>query len=529
MVLRVELAEEAGQQAAICFEVSDTGVGISSEQLDHLFESFSQADTSTTRRYGGTGLGLTISRRLVELMGGDLSVESEPGVGSSFFFTIPLKRRADKSEVDPAAYKDLRDLKVLIVNDNETNRLVLERQLPSWGVENASANSAREALEMLRSAARDGASYDVAILDMQMPEIDGVELATTIKKDHSISTTRLLLLTSIGRRGDAEAARRAGIEAYLTKPVRQSELYDSLALVMSASADIAAEGTSLVTRHSLRERRSIRQPHVLLAEDNPVNQKVATRMLEKLGFRIDLASNGRQVLDALEDAYYAAVLMDLHMPEMDGYEATAEIRRRESILNSRHTPIIAMTANTMRGDRAKALESSMDDYIPKPITLDQLREVLERWIPAESVHIPEDDADTADEVEVLDISALEVLRELQEDGKPDIVEELVSLALEGAANNIRDLKTAVAKDDAQAVYRLSHTLRGSSGNIGANRMSQICAALEESARSKDLVNAQELLSRLEREFERVKHSLQTLIAPAQAGTNENNQQRSGRT
>jgi CheY-like chemotaxis protein len=382
IVLRAELAEEDPERATVRISVNDTGIGMTEEQQARVFESFSQADASTTRRFGGTGLGLAISRQIVGLMGGEIGVESEPGVGSSFFFTLPLKKQPDAARRTLESPADLEDLRVLIVDDNATNRTLLCRQTAPWGVRAESVGDGPGALDELRAAARRGAPYDLAILDMQMPGMDGMQLAQRISDDPAIAPTRLVLLTSIGQRGHSDAARRAGIEAYLTKPARQSELYDALATVMGLPEAAGEDDAPLLTRHTLREMNTAHRPHLLLAEDNPVNQKVAARMLERLGYRVDVAHNGQEALEALERNSYAAVLMDVQMPGMDGHEATAEIRRREreAAGGGPGTPIIAMTANAMQGDREEALAAGMDDYVSKPVKLDELEAVLKRWV-----------------------------------------------------------------------------------------------------------------------------------------------------
>jgi CheY-like chemotaxis protein len=363
------------------FEVTDSGIGIVPEQRERLFQSFSQADASTTRRYGGTGLGLTISKQLVELMEGEIGVESEPGVGSTFWFTVPLKKQPEETPKAPRPFvADLRALRVMIVDDNATNRQILNTQIAPWSMHSESAEDGPKALQILRAAAERGSAYDLAILDMQMPGMDGIQLARAVKADPVISATRLILLPSVSKRGDGEEAREAGIEAYLSKPVKQSELYDTIATVMGTPAEAETpREKQLVTRHSLRETRARLLPRVLVAEDNPVNQKVARVMLEKVGYRVDVVANGIEALEALSQRSYAAVLMDVQMPEMGGYEATAEIRRCEEPEN-RHTPIIAMTANALQGERKKALEAGMDDYISKPVKREELGEILKRWV-----------------------------------------------------------------------------------------------------------------------------------------------------
>ena len=521
VVLRTELVEDQPDGIVIRFTVTDTGIGMTPEQQERLFQSFSQADTSTTRKYGGTGLGLAISKQLVQLMGGEIEVESKPGEGSTFRFTVRLDKGSVRVLSGPNVPADLGDLRVLIIDDNETNRKILCKQTFFWGMLNKSVESGPRALEELRSVAESGEPYDLAILDMQMPEMDGLELAREIKSDPSTSSTRLVLLTSMGQGGDAEEVRQLGIEAYLTKPARQSELYDALAAVMGKQAEEGKpdRDDQLVTRHSLHEKRAGTRARVLVAEDNAVNQKVAVRMLERLGYEADVAANGREALEALSRNHYAAVLMDVQMPELDGYEATVEIRRREG--EDRHTPIIAMTASAMQGDREKALEVGMDDYISKPVKPEELDEVLERSIPQSGTGADSAEegtnaaASSADASSPLDRSVLEGLRELQQEGEPDVLVELIELFLEDVPLQLVALREAVKGEDADSVQRVAHTLKGSCGNMGAARMAEICADLQEIGDSGDLARAPELLERLEAEFDRVRSALEAEIARGQ--------------
>ncbi len=512
VVLRVELAEDLGDRARVRFSVSDTGIGMTDEQKSRVFESFAQADTSTTRRYGGTGLGLAISRRLVGLMGGKMGVESEPGKGSAFSFVLPLEKQLDVPSRTPRPLTDLQDLRILIVDDNETNRRILTKQLASWDLGSESLEGPREALEELRAAARDGVPYDLAILDMQMPVMDGMQLARAINRDESIPPIRLVLLTSMGRRGDGAEAREAGISAYLTKPVKQSELYDTIAEVMGLK-EPEREEAGLVTRHSILEGRPGSGAWVLLAEDNPINQKVAVRTLEKLGYRADVAANGLEALDALSRASYSAVLMDVQMPEMGGHEATAEIRRREG--GDRRTPIIAMTANAMEGDREKALSAGMDDYVSKPVRAEELQAVLERWVraeepegrttPGEAVQPPKEREDP------LERGTLEAIREMNAEGEPDLLAELVTIFLEDAPPRLDALRSAVERGDAGSLKSSSHALKGGSANMGAARMAGLLNKIEGLGDAGDPESAGGLLHELYEEFELVKEALLTEI------------------
>jgi two-component system sensor histidine kinase/response regulator len=385
VIVRVAKESETKDDVVVRFMVSDTGIGISEAAQKRLFQAFTQADGSTTRKYGGTGLGLAISKQLVELMGGQLGVTSTPGQGSTFWFTAVFGKQLEGPAVSQPELVSLDNLRVLVVDDNATNRKILSHQLNSWGMIHQEADSGPHALDLLRSAAAEGLPYDLAVLDLMMPEMDGFELARTIKSDHSIAGTHLVMLTSFGERGHGAMAREAGVAAYLTKPVRQSNLFDCLANVISA-ATVAAErdvasaqpSSQLLTKHTLNEARKSPHKLILLAEDNIVNQKVATRQLQKLGYRADAVANGREVIEALSRISYDLILMDCQMPEMDGYEATAEIRRREG--ETRHTPIVAMTAHALTGDREKCIAAGMDEYITKPVKLEELSRVLELFL-----------------------------------------------------------------------------------------------------------------------------------------------------
>jgi two-component system sensor histidine kinase/response regulator len=519
VVLSAELIEGSSEEAVVRFEVRDTGIGMTEEQRGRLFRSFSQADASTTRRYGGTGLGLAISKQLVEMMGGEIGVESEPGVGSTFWFTVRLENSQGSEKAAPAADVDLRSLRVLITDDNATNRKILHKQLTSWNMKDGMARGGTEALDMLRTAAESGEPYHLAILDMQMPGMDGVELARAIKDDPAISSTRLMLLTSLGL-DISEEARRAGVEVVLSKPVRQSQLYDALAtatgVAAKTSARSARESVSQAVRATVTPQGRPLGGQLLLAEDNLVNQRVAVRMLEKLGYGVETVLNGREAVETLSRTPYAAVLMDVQMPEMDGYEATAEIRRREEAMD-RRTPIIAMTANAMQGDREKALAAGMDDYIPKPVQLESLEAVLERWTNrpvvdpgATALASQEDSADPAvppgEEEPTLDHEAFEGLRKLGD------VSELVEMFLDDVPPRLDALRRAVKEGDARSVDEVAHMLKGSSGYMGAKGMGKVCAELEDVGASGDLSCAPALLERLEGEFERVRPVLEAEIA-----------------
>jgi CheY-like chemotaxis protein len=384
----------AGDRVELRVEVEDSGIGITPETRDHIFEEFTQADASTTRRFGGTGLGLAISRRLVELMGGEIGVESEPGSGSRFWFVLRLPLdTAPEAPGPPRA--DVSGLRVLVVDDNPVNRRVLFEQLAYGDVRARMTASGDEALEALREARAAGRPFQLALLDLMMPGMDGEQLARTIRSDPDLADTVLVLLSSVGHPGDARRFAAAGFSGYLTKPIRPSQLLDALAMVWGRRQE--GECIPLVTRHTVRDAERSRagaqsviaaragrmgvRGRVLVVEDNVVNQRVAAKMLEALGCAADVAADGREALEKLARHSYDLVLMDGQMPEMNGFEATREIRRREE-RDGGHVPIVAMTAHALEGDRDRCLEAGMDDYLAKPVSVGALERALQRWVEA---------------------------------------------------------------------------------------------------------------------------------------------------
>ena len=375
--VNVRVAQGRAEQDCAClhFSVQDTGVGIPADKQSAIFESFTQAEGSNGRHYGGTGLGLTISKRLVEMMGGCIWVESAPGQGSTFHFTVRLGVAESCEPTWPALPSTLADVRVLVVDDNATNRRILEEMLWGWRMRPTLAEGAHAALSLLEQAADAGTSFSLVLTDVNMPEMDGFDLVEEIRRHTQLSDTTIVMLTSAGQRGDAARCRQLGVAAYLTKPIGESELLDAILRVLASNPQ--TKGPALVTRHSLREeKRSLR---ILLAEDNEVNQKLAVRLLEKRGHRVAVANNGREALEWFERETFDVALLDVQMPEMDGFEATAAIRKRE-LTTRHHMPIIAMTAYAMQGDRERCLASGMDGYIAKPIQPRRLFEVLDEMV-----------------------------------------------------------------------------------------------------------------------------------------------------
>jgi two-component system, sensor histidine kinase and response regulator len=432
------------------FEVADTGIGIDRAKLADLFGSFTQADSSTTRRYGGTGLGLAISRQLVELMGGEIGVESEVGAGSRFHFTVRLAVPENERSTRRMRVAIPEGTRVLVVDDSATNRTMVEGYLRSRGVACATAASGAEAL-----AAMEAGPFDVVLLDCHMPEMSGIELAGTIRATPALRDVRLVMLTSTG---DHRArARELGISAYLTKPVRRARLLEAVAE--------AAAGEPPPTAPSPQPRRTASASpsavRVLVVEDNEVNQLVADTMLAKRGYVVDVADNGREALAMIAEGDYAAVFMDCQMPEVDGYEATAQIRARER--DGERLPVIAMTAHAMKGDRERCLAAGMDDYLSKPLRPEELDAVLERWLGRPCAI-----------GELIDEARMHAFR----DQYPDVADRLVDLFLESAPPLLGELREAVDGNDRERVRRAAHKLKGSCQNIGATFMATLCRTLE---------------------------------------------------
>lgn len=380
VTIRVNLDDEDTNHVTIRFSVTDTGIGILPMDTDRLFKSFSQVDSSTTRKFGGTGLGLAISRQLAELMGGRIGVESQEGKGSTFWFTAIFKKQPEWDKAEISVPEDIRKKHILIVDDNATNRFVLKEQLKLWGCRYKEASSGEQALETLRLARAERDPCEIAIIDMQMPGMDGETLGQKIKQDPDLKNTILVLLTSLGKWSDARRIERTGFAAYLTKPVKQSQLYDCLAMVTGASAELPKDQpATTVTRYAVADDKK-HQLRILLVEDNMTNQKVALNILKRFGYNTDAVANGKEAIKALEMIPYDIVLMDCQMPEMDGYEATGEIRNPASKVLDHEVPVIAMTAHAIKGDRERCLEAGMDDYLCKPVNPRELCDMIEKWI-----------------------------------------------------------------------------------------------------------------------------------------------------
>ncbi len=370
------MQEETAEEAVIRFAIKDTGIGLSEEAQSRLFNAFEQADKSTTRKFGGTGLGLAISRRLVEVMHGQIGVESKPGHGSTFWFTIRLPKQENpqpRTPIDPMA---LNQIRVLIVDDNATNRTILHHQVLNWNMRNGGlCSNGPDALAVLAKAAADGDPYRLAILDMMMPEMDGMTLARAIKADPSLGAPKVVILTSICEKLRPAELAAAGVDAWLVKPAKQVQLFQTLLRVMSDGPAVHKPEAPLDAAPAPAEPAPSAL-RVLVAEDNVVNQKVAVKQLKKLGYAADVVGNGLEVLEAINRIRYDVILMDCHMPDMDGYAATRKLRELEASRKSHHIWVIALTANAMQGDREECLAAGMDDYISKPVRVPDLESAL---------------------------------------------------------------------------------------------------------------------------------------------------------
>jgi signal transduction histidine kinase/DNA-binding response OmpR family regulator len=490
VILRATVAGEENGSVRVLVEVRDTGVGIPPDAIATLFDAFSQADASTTRRYGGTGLGLAISQRIVSQMGGRIEVESYVGVGSRFWFTVALARGPGELGLPPEPRGDLVGTHALVVDDHETGRVILLRMLEGWRLRPAACVDADEALVALRKAARSGDPYAVALIDRNMPGRDGVELLRAIRDDPAIDALRVVILTSSSRPNEAAEARGAGADAYLTKPVRQSQLYDVLATMLGTAVRPHPAPVAIGARVANFRGR------VLLAEDNAVNQRVATATLERLGFAVDVVGDGAAAVAAAARTEYDAVLMDCQMPVMDGYAATAEIRRNEGA--GKRVLIIALTASALESDRERCFTAGMDDHLAKPVRPEALSAVLERWLPTAGSP-PTVRAEPHLHTAVLEPATIATLQQVARDGQPDLLRELHATFVRDTRVRVRDLRDAAARGDAEALGFTAHALKGSAASLGAGELAESCQRVEDRARVGELSGVDHVLDELERQ------------------------------
>jgi signal transduction histidine kinase/HPt (histidine-containing phosphotransfer) domain-containing protein len=511
VVVRAGADAVADGAATLCCTVGDTGIGITAEQADRLFQFFSQGDSSTTRRYGGTGLGLAISKRLVELMGGEIGMESEPGRGSTFWFTARLEMGAATAPSVPAPV-DLGGRRVLVVDGNATSRQILRHHLAAAGMAVECVPDGRQALAALGRAHRQGRPHAVAVLEMVMPDMDGAAVVRAIKAEPALASVKIVILASISPRESGDEDQALEADAVLAKPVRRAQLYACLERALASAADLqpAARPAADMRRSAAPAARPAALARVLVAEDNPVNQQVIVRMLEKRGYRVDVVVTGRAAVEAAQRSRYAAIFMDCQMPEMDGYAAAAAIRAGERP-GARRTPIIGVTANAQAGARDICLAAGMDGYQAKPLTSAKLDAALSRWAAAGAAHAAGtgEPAASGDEPAV-DPATLEALGALAGEDQPDFLGEVIAAYLRDTPPRLTALREAVIGADALAVARAAHALKGSSRTIGAIELARRAADLEERCLHGAPPDGEQLVQGIEASFDRVRLHLGTL-------------------
>jgi two-component system sensor histidine kinase/response regulator len=498
IVVRVEVESQCEEDVVLHFRVVDTGMGVPAKKQKVIFEAFSQADNSTTRKFGGTGLGLTISQRLVSLMKGKIWVESELGKGSTFHFTAQFKVQKNPAKPFSVPFDQLSGLSVLVLDDNDTNRTLLGEMLMNWQMRPTLVKSGPQALEVLREIRSQGESFRFILINSLMSEMDGFIFAEKVlpsflPSPDSLEQSSIIMLTYVGQRGDGAKCRSLGISAYLIKPLRQSELLDAMLMILGTKSREEAAHL-LITRHTIRENR--RRLKILLVEDNQVNQKVAVNLLAKRGHEVAVANNGKEALAQLKQNKYELVLMDVQMPEMDGFEATEIIRQNEKRAGL-HQPIIAMTAHAMKGDRERCFQAGMDGYVTKPIQARELFNTIDQIMGAHQEKPKETTmVDTKSEHFFNKNAALDRV-----DGDWDLLKELIALFLEDYPELLRQIRDAVQAGDAQALQHSAHTLKGSVGNFCAKSAFDAAYKLEVIGRKQDLSEAGSALETLEKELE----------------------------
>ncbi|MBU2550402.1 MAG: response regulator [Proteobacteria bacterium] len=508
VVLAAEIESRDENGVRLHFTVQDTGIGIPLEKQPLILAPFVQAEDSTTRQYGGTGLGLTISSRLIEMMGGRLDLDSQSGQGSTFHFRLdfPISRNPEAWLI-PTHQRELKNMPVLIVDDNPTNRRILEEMVRNWGMRPTVAADGPTALEAIERAGGAGQRFPLMLIDVNMPKMSGFELARQIMASPDAASSALIMLTSTGQRGDAALCRELGLAGYLTKPVKQSDLLESVQIALGASAEDGEGSRPLVTRHYLREtQRSLK---VLLAEDNPVNQMLVVHMLERRGHVVTVANNGREALRALHNQRFDLALMDIQMPEMDGLAASRTIRAREKSTGE-HLPIVALTARAMQGDREECLNAGMDAYVTKPIRADELFRNIDRLcFNGQSAPLP--DKSPVEPIPTTIFNFADFSDRISDDS--DILEEIINLFLHDLPRRLSAVSSALASNDESKITSTAHCLKGMCANISALSATEAAARLEEIGRSGNLESAREAFADLKTEIDRLETVL-TRYRPA---------------
>jgi len=504
----VQVIEQTAHQQVLRFDIKDTGIGITESQQQHLFGQFSQADSSTTRKYGGTGLGLSICKKLVELMQGEIGINSEVASGTTFWFTLTLANAKAVNEA-PTYNTDIQNEKVLIVDDNETNRMLMHQLHKIWAIPHSVTTNAKTALVELAQAAQNNSPYTIAILDMHMPEMDGMALCQRIQEDAQLKDIKMIMASSHAQSGDGAKVKAAGFHGYLSKPIQQSELFDILLMV----SGLKEKSSQLITRHSAKEHAQFKG-HLLVVEDNATNQLVIEGLLKALGLTVDLAANGEEAISALKRGNaHDLVFMDCQMPIMDGYTATAKIRDPKTGLENHLIPIIAMTANAMAGDKQKCLDAGMDDYLAKPVNPVKVQAMLKQWLPkanspkAATTNLANTVTKTTNDVLVFDYD--DMAKRLMH--KPDLMKSVAEMFCQDLAEQINDIKINITQNNIEQVEAIAHKIKGSSANVGGLALSALALEIELASKAGKIDTINNNINDLELAFHHLKTAMEQKI------------------
>jgi signal transduction histidine kinase/DNA-binding response OmpR family regulator len=513
IIIRVSCTDSTESHAELQFSVSDSGIGLSEEQIGKLFEAFTQADSSTTRKYGGTGLGLTICRHLVAKMGGDIWVKSEQGKGSRFYVKLRFQRQSREKEQTLTLPVDIRKMRALVVDDNESARIIMGEMLESFDLIVENASSGEEALDKLKANYSFQKPFNLVLMDWKMPELDGISTSMLIKNDDKLAGTRIIMMTAFGRENEMHRAESVGIEAFLFKPIKQSLLFDTIMEVFGKKETTVSRSDWRKAGRDPIDTLALEGARILLVEDNIINQEVALEILQSAGMQVEIANTGKEAVRRILKERYDAVLMDVQMPEMDGYTATRVIRQDPLYAD---LPIVAMTAHAMKGDREKCLEAGMNDYVSKPIDTQHLFSVLNKWIPStigkRALRDPLKERSEAEQVELPEVlPGIDIQSGLQRlAGNKTLLKKLIIAFADDYADVTGEIKQALEKEDKALAARTVHTLKGASGNLSAHNLFVSAVALEEALAENRAPDIEKCLDKVDWALQQVLNSAETL-------------------